>query len=154
MFQHVVANMDILVILSNIVTLSHHHHVRRKHQNLPTWNYNFISVVKPENPCEPSPCGPNSKCQNLNNKAICSCLDNYIGHPPSCRSECVVSSECSLNKACIQLKCNDPCPGTCGHNARCEVINHNPICSCSAGETGDPFIRCYPTPSKEIDIKF
>lgn len=22
------------------------------------------------------------------------------------------------------------------------VVNHNPICSCTAGYTGDPFVRC------------
>jgi hypothetical protein len=59
-----------------------------------------------------------------------------------CRPECVVSSECSLNKACLNEKCSDPCPGTCGQNARCNVVNHNPICSCSPGYTGDPFSRC------------
>lgn len=36
----------------------------------------------------------------------------------------------------------DPCPGTCGQNARCQVLNHNPICSCSPGFTGDPFVQC------------
>jgi hypothetical protein len=65
-----------------------------------------------------------------------------------CRPECVVSSECSLNKACLNEKCGDPCPGTCGQNARCNVVNHNPICSCSSGYTGDPFIGCKMMESK------
>jgi hypothetical protein len=67
---------------------------------------------------------------------------------PGCRPECVVSSECPQNRACVNQKCVDPCPGTCGLNARCEVINHSPICSCQAGYTGDPFTRCFPIPSK------
>jgi len=54
----------------------------------------------------------------------------------------MVSSECAQDKACVNQKCVDPCPGTCGLNARCQVVNHNPICSCSAGYTGDPFVRC------------
>jgi hypothetical protein len=62
--------------------------------------------------------------------------------PPSCRPECVTSSECPQDKACVREKCVDPCPGTCGLNARCKVLNHNPICTCSPGYTGDPFIQC------------
>ncbi|XP_046391540.1 neurogenic locus notch homolog protein 4-like [Ischnura elegans] len=95
-------------------------------------------------PCNPSPCGPNSQCRVLNNVAVCSCLPEYVGSPPSCRPECVVNSECNLNQACSNQKCRDPCPGTCGTGARCEVVNHNPICSCPSHMTGDPFVRCYP----------
>jgi hypothetical protein len=67
----------------------------------------------------------------------------YIGTPPSCRPECVVSADCPQDKACLNQKCKDPCPGTCGQNARCQVVNHNPICSCPPGHTGDPFNRCF-----------
>lgn len=98
---------------------------------------------RPGNPCDPSPCGLNSRCLVSNEGyAACSCLPNYRGSPPLCQPECVSSSECQLNKACINLKCTDPCPGTCGIAARCEVINHNPICSCLPGHQGDPFISC------------
>lgn len=102
----------------------------------------------PINLCNPSPCGPNSQCKELNEQAVCSCLPSHIGSPPGCRPECTVSSECSLDKACVNQKCIDPCPGTCGLNARCEVINHSPICSCNIDYTGDPFSRCFPIPSK------
>lgn len=95
-----------------------------------------------ENPCSPSPCGPNSQCRNINDHAVCSCLQSYVGVPPQCRPECVVSSECAINQACNNQKCIDPCVGTCGLNARCEVKNHSPICSCPSGMTGDPFQRC------------
>lgn len=71
-----------------------------------------------------------------------------MGTPPSCRPECASSSECSLDKACINQKCVDPCPGVCGRNARCQVTNHNPICSCSPGFRGDPFVQCLPEESK------
>lgn len=106
------------------------------------------------NPCQPSPCGPNSQCRETNGQAVCSCLPTYVGSPPSCRPECVVSSECPLDKACINQKCQDPCPGTCGINARCEVRNHSPICSCKVDNTGDPFIRCYPLPRKISNAYF
>ena len=105
-------------------------------------------VAEPSDPCNPSPCGPNSQCRNRDGQAVCSCLPTYVGAPPGCRPECVVSSECAPNRACVNQKCVDPCPGTCGQNARCEVINHSPICSCRQRYTGDPFSRCSPIPRK------
>lgn len=69
--------------------------------------------------------------------------------PPNCRPECVVSSECPQNKACLNQKCVNPCTSdACAKNAICKVVNHNPICSCSHGFTGDPFTRCIPIESK------
>lgn len=50
----------------------------------------------------------------------------------------------------MNRKCSDPCPGTCGQNARCQAINHNPICSCSPGFIGDPFVRCIRDESKHV----
>lgn len=106
--------------------------------------------IKPEptNPCQPSPCGPNSQCREVNGQSVCSCLPNYIGSPPGCRPECVVSTECPSDKACVNQKCVDPCPSTCGISALCQVINHSPICSCKSGNTGNPFTRCFPIPRK------
>lgn len=99
--------------------------------------------MEPINPCVPSPCGPNSQCQEINHQAVCSCLPTYIGSPPGCRPECVTNSECIATKTCIQQKCSNPCPEPCGQNSNCKVINHSPVCSCINGYTGDPFIRCY-----------
>lgn len=73
---------------------------------------------------------------------MCSCVPGFTGSPPTCRPECVTSPECSLNQACVNQKCIDPCPGTCGIGAKCQVVNHNPICSCPPQYTGDPFVRC------------
>lgn len=106
------------------------------------------------NPCQPSPCGPYSQCREINKQAICSCLPTYIGSPPGCKPECTVSSECSYDKACVNQKCIDPCPGTCGINAKCQVINHSPICSCLADNTGDPFTRCFSMPRKIIILYY
>ena len=92
--------------------------------------------------CNPSPCGPNSKCREFNGQPVCSCQETYIGSPPNCKPECTVNSECAQNKACHKFRCTNPCAGTCGLNARCEVINHNPICSCPQDMTGDPFTKC------------
>ena len=96
----------------------------------------------PTNPCQPSPCGPNSQCQVRGESPACSCLPSYIGAPPNCRPECVISPECSSNKACVNQKCRDPCAGACGSNAQCRVVNHTPMCTCDVGYTGDPFSYC------------
>lgn len=111
-------------------------------------NFLFTSVPEKVNPCVPSPCGPYSNCRVVNDHAVCSCDVNYIGTPPACKPECIVSAECAQNKACINNKCRDPCPGTCGINAKCQIINHNPICSCPPNYVGDPFVRCILEESK------
>lgn len=102
--------------------------------------------IRPSNPCYPSPCGPNSECRNANGVPSCSCLPNYFGVPPNCKPECTINQDCASNKACIRQKCMDPCPGSCGLNARCEVINHIPSCTCFDGYTGDSFSQCVIAP--------
>lgn len=96
------------------------------------------------NPCQPSPCGPNSRCRVYQNTAVCSCIESYIGNPPSCRPECTINSDCAPQRACQNQKCVDPCPGSCGLNALCNVVNHAPICNCPARFTGNPFVSCQP----------
>lgn len=103
-------------------------------------NY-FTEQPKPEDLCNPSPCGPNADCR----EGICTCLPNYFGDPYSyCRPECTMNSDCSRVKACVNQFCVDPCIGTCGTNAKCDVVNHIPMCSCFPGTTGDPFTLCRP----------
>lgn len=97
-------------------------------------------------PCAPSPCGPYAQCRNIRDSPSCSCSQGYIGSPPNCRPECIINSECPSNRACIREKCQDPCLGSCGVGAQCNVINHIPICTCSQGYTGDPFSNCIPKP--------
>lgn len=106
----------------------------------------YIPQDEIRDPCYPSPCGPNADCRNINGHASCSCRLSYFGVPPSCRPECTINSECSSNKACIREKCIDPCPGSCGIDATCNVINHTPICTCVTGYVGDPFSICRPAP--------
>lgn len=105
------------------------------------------------NPCQPSPCGPNSQCRESNDLAVCSCLPEFIGTPPACRPECTISSECATDRACVNQKCVDPCAADpCGSNAQCRVRNHSPICTCNNGFTGDAFTRCYPIPRELFDM--
>lgn len=74
-------------------------------------------IEYPQDPCNPSPCGANGLCRVSNGAAVCACQAGMIGTPPQCRPECVVSSECALQLACLGQKCRDPCHGTCGSNA-------------------------------------
>lgn len=98
----------------------------------------------PVHPCQPSPCGPNSQCREINQQAVCSCIEGFMGSPPFCRPECTSNSECSLNLACLNQKCSDPCPGVCGRNALCHVNNHSPYCRCPDRYDGNPFVSCQP----------
>lgn len=102
--------------------------------------------IEPTNPCVPSPCGANARCESVGNSHACACLPNFFGSPPNCRPECMIHSDCASNKACIRNKCSDPCPGACGLNAICNVFNHIPVCTCTDGYTGNPFSNCYPAP--------
>lgn len=108
-----------------------------------------VQAPSPVNVCYPSPCGPNSQCREINEQAVCSCLPTYNGEPPYCKAECLSHSDCLAEKACLNQKCIDPCPGPCGQKADCRVFHHNPICSCRSGFTGDPFTRCYSKPGKK-----
>lgn len=107
-----------------------------------------VQEQEPSNPCVPSPCGPNSICNPTPNgeSYVCSCEPTFEGSPPHCRRECTTSDECPSNRACINYKCKDPCPGSCGTNTQCNVRLHSPMCSCDEGYTGDPFTACYLIP--------
>lgn len=100
------------------------------------------SYDRPANPCIPNPCGPNSICTLHNSQAVCACASNYVGRPTSCRPECIIDSDCPSTLACLCDKCKDPCPGSCGSNAQCNVVSHRPYCTCLSGFTGDPFTGC------------
>lgn len=103
-----------------------------------------ITVQYNINTCSSAVCGPNSQCREINNQPVCSCLPSYLGTPPACRPECVVSSECAQNEACVSQKCVNPCIGACGLRATCQVINHNPVCACLQRHSGNPFVVCQP----------
>lgn len=101
----------------------------------------ICAVTEPPSidPCALSPCGANAICDN----GECRCLPEYIGNPyEACRPECILNSECARDKTCLKNKCKDPCPGICGQNAQCDVVNHIPVCSCPSGYIGDPFVSC------------
>lgn len=94
------------------------------------------------NPCMPSPCGGNSECRVLDHRPVCSCLPGMLGAPPNCRPECLIHADCPTRLACIGSKCKNPCAGSCGFNTVCNVVNHQPLCTCQPGYQGDPFSGC------------
>lgn len=94
----------------------------------------------------PSPCGPNSQCRESNDSPVCSCLSGMKGFAPNCRPECTGNSECPNYFSCINQRCQDPCPGSCGENAECKILNHNVVCTCFYGYEGDPTYGCSLTP--------
>lgn len=105
----------------------------------------MFSLNKVKDPCHPSPCGTNAQCRN----GTCFCIPEYQGDPYiGCRPECVLNSDCVREKACSRNKCINPCLGTCGENALCDVVNHIPMCRCPENTIGSAFIKCSPQRSK------
>jgi hypothetical protein len=79
----------------------------------------------------------------LGNRVMCTCIDDYLGDPQAgCHPECTIPSDCPDNRACLNQKCRDPCPGTCGLNAQCQARNHVANCICPEGFMGNAFIQC------------
>lgn len=91
--------------------------------------------------CTPNPCQvANSQCElSPAGAAVCVCLPGYTGSElAGCRPECVSNAECPATQACLNRRCVDPCPGSCGQSV-CSVTNHIPMCNCPPGYTGDPY---------------
>lgn len=115
-----------------------------------------IRQAAPEviDPCNPSPCGAFATCRQQNNVGSCQCLPEYNGNPyEGCRPECVLNSDCASDRACVNQKCRDPCPGTCGQNADCFVRNHSPMCNCRVNFVGDPYRYCAVEEKQRKDFK-
>ena len=91
----------------------------------------------PVNPCQPTPCGPNTICtvNNVGN-AICNCVPGMIPKPDTitgCGPECVRDPDCQYGEVCLNQRCvekPDPCdPSPCGPGAVCMTNNiGNAIC--------------------------
>ena len=92
-------------------------------------------------PCNPSPCEVNSRCEVSSSGApVCVCLPGFTGSAQlGCRPECLSNSECPAGLSCVNRRCQDPCPGLCGNQAKCSVASHMPFCNCPVGFTGDPY---------------
>ncbi|XP_014209634.2 neurogenic locus notch homolog protein 3, partial [Copidosoma floridanum] len=104
-----------------------------------------------ESPCA-SVCAESAECNVINHRANCACPKNWLGNPLiSCQPECTQHSNCPAGKpACLYQKCVDPCEGTCGTNANCELRDVTPVCSCPRDKTGDPFVFCRPFTDEDL----
>lgn len=107
-----------------------------------------LFLVPPKSdPCHPSPCGPNTICDSIGGNALCRCLPGLKGvptDPSGCHPECILSSDCPGDLACINNKCANPCAqNVCGVKANCRVINHSPLCTCPSTLVGNPLEECY-----------
>ncbi|XP_077299152.1 asperous [Arctopsyche grandis] len=103
------------------------------------------------NPC--SQCGINAECETVRSHvATCKCPKGYFGDPyRSCQAECVTNSDCPNYKpSCVYNQCVDPCKGSCGHQANCQLRGATPICSCPKDMTGDPFVSCRPFEKRDL----
>lgn len=103
-------------------------------------------VEKPD-PCDPSPCGPNTECSvTRTGNPICRCLPNFIPQPDTitgCGRECERDPDCGSGNICSNYRCQprpDPCdPTPCGPNTECNVNRQgNPVCTCLSGHTPQP----------------
>lgn len=59
---------------------------------------------------------------------------------------CVHESDCSIDKACIEGDCRNPCTWykPCAQNAKCRVDTHRAVCACLPGFEGTPLVSCLP----------
>lgn len=64
--------------------------------------------------------------------------------PPT--PECTKNDDCPSDKTCVNQKCASPCTlsDSCGQGSFCHSQNHQPVCRCPNGYTGDPRIACVP----------
>lgn len=100
-----------------------------------------------KNPCEVlKSCGKNALCTAEGHKALCDCPLRTNGDPniECVFLECIENTDCAAKASCVDNKCVDPCKlnKVCGEKADCIVENHQALCSCQPGTTGDPFLGC------------
>merc|ERR1711963_1349337 len=107
-------------------------------------------VLKPD-PCDPSPCGPGTRCMsNKIGNPICRCLEGLIPKPDTitgCGPECERGPDCKTGYICKNQKCveaPDPCnPNPCGPGAICTPQGISGFtCKCPSGSFGDPKVSC------------
>ena len=94
-------------------------------------------------------CLVNEVCDNGICKPLCrrddDCNSQEICKGVTCVLGCRSSSSYPNDLACINNQCTDPCSSSttsCGTNALCSVVNHQAVCSCPSGLTGDPVRGC------------
>ncbi|KAK9880682.1 hypothetical protein WA026_011918 [Henosepilachna vigintioctopunctata] len=92
-------------------------------------------------------------------EAICTCKQGRSGDPlvnckeikpvqqacgPGDNCKCSVNDDCPDELTCVRGICIDSClmGKKCGYGAVCVMQNHNAVCKCKPGLTGDPLVSC------------
>lgn len=69
------------------------------------------------------------------------------------KPQCVIDSECNDKEKCISGTCIEACRiDRCGVNAICTSRNHQAICSCAPGYTGNAHYECTNVPKGVIEV--
>ncbi|CAG0892378.1 unnamed protein product, partial [Cyprideis torosa] len=96
----------------------------------------------------PCNCGPNADCRVLDHKPICVCKDGFAGRPElGCHEiDCESNDECPASHSCINKLCVPVCGvgNPCAPSADCIPTDHQPVCQCPTGTTGNPIQGCVP----------
>ncbi|KAJ8668693.1 hypothetical protein QAD02_010356 [Eretmocerus hayati] len=101
--------------------------------------FEYCRPITQVNPCQPSPCGPNTDCRPTRDYAYarCGCLPGYFGDPRSAQGcelgqDCVVDDDCPENRACVDSLCQNPCVDPdieCPPSQpSCVVLDHKAVC--------------------------
>lgn len=117
-----------------------------------------------ENPCvNNNVCTPAQHCLVLDSlplrTIICQCPPDTMVDPagrcvaivavqPQCRRD----NECNNEEKCINGHCIDACYiDHCGVNALCKSFNHQAICTCAPGYTGNAHYECTNIPKRPTE---
>ena len=106
------------------------------------------------NPCLVNdPCATNAECYAERHQAYCRCPSGLLGdgHNECFVVGCRANSECPSDRACINMKCIDPCvfDNPCAPKAECINRDHQTLCRCPPGTYGDPNQQCFPIPQPD-----
>lgn len=96
-------------------------------------------------------CSCGEKCSSGKCKTQCTsnskCPEGHICIRGFCTAGCVSDNDCANEKTCSNSKCKNPCEknlSQCGKNAICRVSQHQAVCLCPDGYSGEPSKGCNP----------
>ncbi len=103
-----------------------------------------------------NPCARSAQCVSKDHRANCRCPLGFFGDPyveckPEPQPECKIDSDCPSRLACINERCQNPCPiiRPCHPSAECRVVDTVPvrtmICMCPDGHVVDRNAQCLPS---------